>query len=188
MVNIFESFKIIYMGKTFWVRAKEVAGWSPEFEEQLNEDSEPEDDIFGGVDKPNTDNSEEEFEDENVVPDTVFDDESVKPSVVKNSSGNQDNKSEDPFDLYPLLNKNKGEKNKDSNCSESLKFPPSFTPSVEKEVGCNMNCDNLNGGASNQGDHVNAGIDNSYSKREGTESMGSGRFKRETHYAHEVIY
>nr|GFA00490.1 RNA-directed DNA polymerase, eukaryota, reverse transcriptase zinc-binding domain protein [Tanacetum cinerariifolium] len=90
--------------------------------------------FFGGVDKPNTDNSEEEFEDENVVPDAVFDDGSVKPSVVKNSSGNQ------------------GKKNKDSNCSESLKFPPGFTPSVEKEVGCNMdkqelNCDNLNGGA-----------------------------------------
>nr|GFC95679.1 DIE2/ALG10 family [Tanacetum cinerariifolium] len=59
-------------------------------------DSEPEDDIFGGVDKPNTDNSEEEFEDENVVSDTMFDDGSVKPSVVKNSSGNQGNKSEDP--------------------------------------------------------------------------------------------
>nr|GFB63259.1 hypothetical protein [Tanacetum cinerariifolium] len=87
---------------------------------------------------PNTDNSEEEFEDENVVPDTVFDDGSVKPYVVKNSSGNQ---------------------------------------------GCNMdkqelNCDNLNGGASNQGDHVNAGIDNSYSKKEGTKSVGSGRFKK----------
>nr|GFA87768.1 RNA-directed DNA polymerase, eukaryota [Tanacetum cinerariifolium] len=110
-----------FKGKTFWVRAKEVPGWSPEFEEQLDEDSELEDDIFGGVDKPNTDNSEEEFEDENVVPDTVFDDGIVKPSVVKNSSGNQ-----------------------------------------EKEVGCNidkqeLNCDILNGGASNQGDHVNAG-------------------------------
>nr|GEZ54635.1 RNA-directed DNA polymerase, eukaryota, reverse transcriptase zinc-binding domain protein [Tanacetum cinerariifolium] len=72
---------------------------------------------------------------------------------------------------------------KDSNCSESLKFPPGFTPSVKKEVGCNMdkrelNCDNLNKGASNQGDHVNVGIDNSYSKREGTESVGSGCFKK----------
>nr|GFD01006.1 nucleotide-binding alpha-beta plait domain-containing protein [Tanacetum cinerariifolium] len=113
----------------------------------------------------------------------VFDDGSVKPSVVENSSGNQGNKSEDRFNLYSLLNKNKGEKNKDSNCSESLKFLPGFTPSMEKEVGCNMdkpklNCDNLNGGASNQGDHVNAGIDNLYSKREGTESVGLGRFKK----------
>nr|GEX17358.1 cysteine-rich RLK (receptor-like protein kinase) 8 [Tanacetum cinerariifolium] len=88
MVNIFESFKIIYQGKTFWVRAKEVPGWSPKFEEQLDEDSEPEDDIF--EDKPNTDNSEEEFEAKNVVSDTVFDDGSVKPFVVKNSSGNKD--------------------------------------------------------------------------------------------------
>nr|GEY42236.1 DIE2/ALG10 family [Tanacetum cinerariifolium] len=120
MVNIFKSFKIIYQGKTFWVRAKEVPGWSLEFEEQLDEDSEPEDDIFGGVDKPNTDNSEEEFEDENVVLDTMFDDGSVKPSVVKNSSGNHGNKSEDPLDLYPLLYKKKREKNKDSNCSDVI--------------------------------------------------------------------
>nr|GEW01444.1 nucleotide-binding alpha-beta plait domain-containing protein [Tanacetum cinerariifolium] len=86
-----------FKGKTFWVRAKEVPGWSLEFEEQLDEDSEPEDDIFGDVDKPNTDNTEEEFEDENVVPDTMFDDGSVKPSFVKNSRGNQGNKSEDPL-------------------------------------------------------------------------------------------
>nr|GEY04760.1 nucleotide-binding alpha-beta plait domain-containing protein [Tanacetum cinerariifolium] len=145
-------------GKTFWIRAKEVPGWSLEFEQQLDEDSEPEDDIFGGVDKSNMDNSEEEFEDENVVPDTVFDDGSVKPSVVKNSSGNQGNKSEDPFDLYPLLNKNKGEKIR--------------IPIVE------LNCDNLNGGASNQGDDVNAGIDNLYSKRECTKSVGLRHFKK----------
>nr|GEY98995.1 hypothetical protein [Tanacetum cinerariifolium] len=160
-----------------------TADMGPKFKERLDEDSESEDDIFRGVDKPNTNNSDEEFEDENVVSDTVFNDGSVKPSVVKNSSGNQGNKSEDPFDLYPLLNKNKGEKNKDSNCCASLKFPPGFTPSVEKEVGCNMdkhelNYDNLNGGASNQGDHVNDGIDNSYSKREDTKSVGSGRFKK----------
>nr|GEV07609.1 hypothetical protein [Tanacetum cinerariifolium] len=91
----------------------------------------------------------------------------------------------EPWHSHPhIIASTSVEKNKDSNCNESLKFPPDFTPSVEKEVGCNMdkqelNCDNLNGGASNQGDHVNAGIDNSYSKREGTESVGSGRFKKE---------
>ncbi|GJU62693.1 hypothetical protein Tco_1244528 [Tanacetum coccineum] len=29
--NIFESFKIIIQGKVFWIRAKEVSGWAPDF-------------------------------------------------------------------------------------------------------------------------------------------------------------
>nr|GEW99121.1 RNA-directed DNA polymerase, eukaryota, reverse transcriptase zinc-binding domain protein [Tanacetum cinerariifolium] len=29
--NIFESFKIIVKGKTYWIRAKEVTGWAPKF-------------------------------------------------------------------------------------------------------------------------------------------------------------
>ncbi|GJU06407.1 nucleotide-binding alpha-beta plait domain-containing protein [Tanacetum coccineum] len=29
--NIFESFKIIVQGKVYWVRTKEVSGWSPDF-------------------------------------------------------------------------------------------------------------------------------------------------------------
>nr|GEY58573.1 nucleotide-binding alpha-beta plait domain-containing protein [Tanacetum cinerariifolium] len=92
---------------------------------------EPEDDIFGGVDKPNTDNREEEFEDENVVPDMVFDDGSVNLLLLR------------------------------------------ILVAIKE-----LNCDNLNEGASNQGDHVNAGIHNSYSKREGTESVGLGHFKK----------
>ncbi|GKE45967.1 hypothetical protein Tco_1473251 [Tanacetum coccineum] len=32
--NIFESFKIIIKGKVYWIRAKEVNGWSPDFIEE----------------------------------------------------------------------------------------------------------------------------------------------------------
>nr|GEZ20769.1 nucleotide-binding alpha-beta plait domain-containing protein [Tanacetum cinerariifolium] len=32
--NIFESFKVVFRGKVYWVRAKEVPGWTPEFLEE----------------------------------------------------------------------------------------------------------------------------------------------------------
>ncbi|GJY24067.1 nucleotide-binding alpha-beta plait domain-containing protein [Tanacetum coccineum] len=37
--NIYESFKVIIQGKTFWIRAKEVSGWMPDFEEDIDQDS-----------------------------------------------------------------------------------------------------------------------------------------------------
>ncbi|GJT34000.1 hypothetical protein Tco_0924419 [Tanacetum coccineum] len=43
-------------------------------------------------------------------------------------------KSEDPFGLYTLLNKPKIFYRSDSNSGNSLKFPPGFTPPVDKEV------------------------------------------------------
>nr|GFD10538.1 glucose-methanol-choline oxidoreductase, FAD/NAD(P)-binding domain protein [Tanacetum cinerariifolium] len=46
--NIFQSFKIIINGKVFWIRAKEVPGWIPDFveddEEENDSDSDPKDD------------------------------------------------------------------------------------------------------------------------------------------------
>ncbi|GJT56370.1 RNA-directed DNA polymerase, eukaryota [Tanacetum coccineum] len=34
--NIYESFKVIIQGKTFWIRAKEVSSWMPDFEEDFD--------------------------------------------------------------------------------------------------------------------------------------------------------
>nr|GEX00122.1 putative RNA-directed DNA polymerase, eukaryota, reverse transcriptase zinc-binding domain protein [Tanacetum cinerariifolium] len=36
--NIFESFKVVFRGKVYWVRAKEVPGWISEFLEESEED------------------------------------------------------------------------------------------------------------------------------------------------------
>ncbi|GKB66584.1 nucleotide-binding alpha-beta plait domain-containing protein, partial [Tanacetum coccineum] len=38
--NIYESFKVIIQGKTFWIRAKEVSSWMPDFEEDIDQDRE----------------------------------------------------------------------------------------------------------------------------------------------------
>ncbi|GJX46941.1 hypothetical protein Tco_0272131 [Tanacetum coccineum] len=36
--HIHESFKIVFRGKVYWVRASEVLGWTPEFSEEEEED------------------------------------------------------------------------------------------------------------------------------------------------------
>ncbi|GKA39857.1 kinase-like domain, phloem protein 2-like protein [Tanacetum coccineum] len=44
--NIYESFKVIIQGKKhFWIRLKEVLGWMPDFEEDIDQDSKSDDDL-----------------------------------------------------------------------------------------------------------------------------------------------
>ncbi|GJZ40679.1 ABC transporter E family member 2, partial [Tanacetum coccineum] len=43
--NIYESFKVIIQGKTFWIRAKEVSGLMPDFEEDIDQDSKSDDEL-----------------------------------------------------------------------------------------------------------------------------------------------
>ncbi|PWA86004.1 DIE2/ALG10 family [Artemisia annua] len=44
--NIFESFKLIFKGKVYWVRAKEVSGWTPDFDDQCEEETDSENEQF----------------------------------------------------------------------------------------------------------------------------------------------
>ncbi|GKD87502.1 nucleotide-binding alpha-beta plait domain-containing protein, partial [Tanacetum coccineum] len=37
-MNIFKNFKVIFRGKVFWIRAKEVPGWVPEFLDESDDD------------------------------------------------------------------------------------------------------------------------------------------------------
>ncbi|GJR51854.1 RNA-directed DNA polymerase, eukaryota [Tanacetum coccineum] len=91
-----------------------------------------------------------------LVQDIVFDDtmqgnnqgDGVKSEHLKE-------KSEDPFGLYALLNKvNRNE----SNSGTSIKFPPGFTPLVDKEEGMvNMNFKDDEKGSSNSGHFKKSG-------------------------------
>ncbi|GJX19794.1 FAR1 DNA binding domain, zinc finger, SWIM-type, MULE transposase domain containing protein [Tanacetum coccineum] len=92
--NILESFKIIYRGKLFWVRAKEVPGWEPDFMEDNDDDSDNDDDLINDLKK-------------------------MKKWKTH---------SEDPFNIYKLLTKNKENNHKEFNLEDSLKYPPGFTP------------------------------------------------------------
>nr|GEZ64918.1 RNA-directed DNA polymerase, eukaryota, reverse transcriptase zinc-binding domain protein [Tanacetum cinerariifolium] len=112
--NIFENFKIVFKGKVFQLRAKEVPGWEPEFLE-----FEDEDEMSDKVSLEGDCNME-------AVPDTVFD----------NASGTKDDVSEDPFWIYPILNKKSVDKdaNEDTD-SHSVPYPPGFTPRVQDNTG-----------------------------------------------------
>ncbi|GKF49665.1 hypothetical protein Tco_0142916 [Tanacetum coccineum] len=69
--NILESFKIIYRGKLFWVRAKEVPGWEPNFMEDNDDDSDNDDDLINDLKK---DEEMEGDSDTEAVLDTIFND------------------------------------------------------------------------------------------------------------------
>ncbi|GJY46578.1 RNA-directed DNA polymerase, eukaryota [Tanacetum coccineum] len=186
MFNIFESFKLIYQGKAYWVRAKEVLGWILDFVEQNDEDSESDDEQFEGDFKEDIGRSDEELDGENdvnVVPDTVFEEETHKSNDEEDSIGQNEKQSEDPFNIYSLLNKKKGENNKDSSTKDSLKYPPGFTPRKDVEADFQMsNKGNSfvreNGDKRKVSDDLNSGSKNNWSKKDGTESVVSGHFKK----------
>ncbi|GJT42186.1 RNA-directed DNA polymerase, eukaryota [Tanacetum coccineum] len=137
MSNIFESFKITYQGKAYWVCAKEIPGWTSDFDEHNDEDSDSDDEQFKGVFKEDIDGSDEEVQGENdvsVVPDTVVEETNPKSIDGDGSSDQIEKQSADPFNIYSLLNNNKLKENKESNTNESLKYPPGFTPSEDVEA------------------------------------------------------
>nr|GEW57384.1 RNA-directed DNA polymerase, eukaryota [Tanacetum cinerariifolium] len=100
--NIFESFKIISKGKVFWVRAKEVSGWLPDFVEDEEED----------------DDSVDGSKDNNLYFEKV--------DKQKDSGSN----SVDPFNIYDILNKKQKNVNEGSKSNDTTKYPPGFTPTI----------------------------------------------------------
>ncbi|GKB46791.1 nucleotide-binding alpha-beta plait domain-containing protein, partial [Tanacetum coccineum] len=101
--------------KVFWVRAKEIPGWVSDFMEDVNEEYDMDDATNG-----------EESNGE--------DDELHKINSENGYVGQNKANSEDPFNLYDLLNKKKDENNKGDCVEDSLKFPSGFTPKDTNEV------------------------------------------------------
>ncbi|GJV68080.1 nucleotide-binding alpha-beta plait domain-containing protein [Tanacetum coccineum] len=75
--NILESFKVIVQGKVFWVRAKEVCGWTPDFVEEEENESEYDDVVSkegdqetnGGLHNPKSSDGDSDVKE---VSDTIF--------------------------------------------------------------------------------------------------------------------
>nr|GEV31055.1 RNA-directed DNA polymerase, eukaryota [Tanacetum cinerariifolium] len=125
-INIFESFKIIFHGNVFWIRAKEVSGWAPDF----MEDNEEEYDI--DCDTKEEDSKGEDAglkscsifgEDSDVeeVPETKLEEVLHKSNMEEAFVGQMDMRSEDPFKIYDLLNKKQEDINKGPSLENSLK-------------------------------------------------------------------
>nr|GEY30077.1 nucleotide-binding alpha-beta plait domain-containing protein [Tanacetum cinerariifolium] len=127
--NIFESFKIVFKGKVFRLRAKEVPGWEPELLEEFDDEVQSENASLEGDDKTQDEDYGGYNSDIAEVPETVFDD----------SIGRNENVSDDPFGIYSILNKNNADKNDKGNTdNQSFQYPPGFTP-IDEENGSRDN-------------------------------------------------
>nr|GEZ23354.1 nucleotide-binding alpha-beta plait domain-containing protein [Tanacetum cinerariifolium] len=140
-LNIFENFKIIFRGKVFWIRAKEVPGWVSELLEESDDDDHSDDGFKEGDPKAHNAGSCGDDSDLAEVSKTLFDE----------STRQKEKHSEDPFGVYPLLNKNNKEKPEIVNDDDhSLQYPSGFTPNVvtnefvmNEENGRSVNGDSL---------------------------------------------
>ncbi|GJZ49070.1 RNA-directed DNA polymerase, eukaryota, partial [Tanacetum coccineum] len=127
-VNIFENFKIIFRGKVFWIRAKEVPGWVPDFLKESNDD---ESDVVSKGGDPKTHDLGSCREDGDVVevPETLFKEERHSNDIpVEENTNPKENHSEDLFGIYSLLNKKKATIGEDGPSDQSPIYLPGFTP------------------------------------------------------------
>ncbi|GKA54557.1 nucleotide-binding alpha-beta plait domain-containing protein [Tanacetum coccineum] len=138
--NIYESFKVIIQGKTFWIRAKEVSGWMPDFEEDIDQDSKSDDELSneGSFDENGglriTPNVEGESDLEEVA-ETIFEKEQASVEVKEGcNSVQKETRSEDPFNIYDLLDKKKSAYCDIPNSDDTLKYPPGFTPETDVDA------------------------------------------------------
>ncbi|GJR89741.1 RNA-directed DNA polymerase, eukaryota [Tanacetum coccineum] len=144
--SILEKFKIIFRGKVFMVRAKELFTWNPTFlDHKEMEYSSDDESVHDTKKKPvHSQHSEEDSgddSDEEGVPETIFGDNSSPPNNCSGGMGEQ--KSDDPFRIYDLLKKQHSGGARES--SPSLSHPPGFTPEVFE--------------IRKENDHVEGGID-----------------------------
>nr|GEX85328.1 RNA-directed DNA polymerase, eukaryota, reverse transcriptase zinc-binding domain protein [Tanacetum cinerariifolium] len=118
--NIFETSKIIFRGKVFWIRAKEVPGWVPDFLEEYDEEDLSDD---GSRDVDSKKKNLETYGDDNdleEVQETVFEEKGESNhNVDENSSGLKEYHSEDPFGFTPNEESDTLDVNKEDNSSFS---------------------------------------------------------------------
>ncbi|GJY01398.1 RNA-directed DNA polymerase, eukaryota [Tanacetum coccineum] len=146
--NILESFKVIFKGKLYTVRAKELFAWTPQFQIYKPMDNLSDDVASIGNISPSSDKllSDDELVDEcddDRVP--VVGDKS--PDVPNNIDEAEVQQSEDPFELYDLLNK----PSDDKDAEPSLSHPPGFSPQVSNQTRNDLTSDN----ATNMAVHSN---------------------------------
>ncbi|GJY62118.1 nucleotide-binding alpha-beta plait domain-containing protein [Tanacetum coccineum] len=162
-----------WSGPTFKrIAAKWVLGWTPKFSEEEEEDElSVEDNNDGRINDLEANNGIDESDVEEVL-ETLFD----QPDDQK------DKHSEDPFGLYPLLNKENIElARKVTEEDHSLSHPPGFTPEEGLNEGNTVNLDMKDYGENERDDNsfvnLEDGKDNSESVNKNSESKRSGHSK-----------
>ncbi|GJU55347.1 RNA-directed DNA polymerase, eukaryota [Tanacetum coccineum] len=121
--------------KVFWVRAKEVSGWLPDFVKDEEED----DDFVDGSRDDNlysekVDNEKEVSSEEGdikEVSETVFEKEQDQAQKEENFNMTENgSNSADPFNIYDILNKKQKNANEGPKSNDTTKYPPGFTPMI----------------------------------------------------------
>ncbi|GKB50110.1 hypothetical protein Tco_0900863 [Tanacetum coccineum] len=123
---------MIFRGKVFVLRAKEIPGWVPEFADEFDDDDESEEGSKGYTANRHGAFNFDDADDVDKVPETELDD-----PLEQN-----ENPSEDPFGIYSILNKNKDNDANIPVSDHSIKFPPGFTPngvSMQEDIGRSVN-------------------------------------------------
>nr|GEU89013.1 RNA-directed DNA polymerase, eukaryota [Tanacetum cinerariifolium] len=135
-VSILESFKIIVKGKVFNVRAKELFTWNPSFVVHKETDYASKEGFDHGSNNKGSfqHHNEEEIRgeydsDDDGIPETVFG--SISSSHNQDNGGNENTHSEDPFEIYQVLENKKGNVNREP--TVSLSHPPGFTPGGDEK-------------------------------------------------------
>nr|GEW26082.1 RNA-directed DNA polymerase, eukaryota, reverse transcriptase zinc-binding domain protein [Tanacetum cinerariifolium] len=167
--SILEEFKIIHRGKVYWIRANETPGWVPDFADESDDEDQDNDKSKDGSfsdHEPGCGGGDTDVEE---VPKTLFEEDGqVNNNLENEHMEKQEDKSEDPFNIYPLLNKNNNMAGKDNKSEGSLKYPHGFTP----QEGTDANTMHAEG---NINDNV---VDFSDCKMHGANDVSSGnRFK-----------
>ncbi|GJT75163.1 RNA-directed DNA polymerase, eukaryota, reverse transcriptase zinc-binding domain protein [Tanacetum coccineum] len=180
--NILETLKIIIQGKVFWIRANEAYGWVPDFVEDEESDCHTDEEESDGELQENNKKSRnlatmEGDSDVEEVPNTVFEQTQPQDHQEDPKDNQSDIHSEDPFNLYDILNKKKPSNSGCTSPDENPKYPPGFTPLVSVDTFL-KNAGEMNGkkeihdkGAQKE----NLSATNSKEVRE--ESVCSGHFK-----------
>nr|GEU39486.1 RNA-directed DNA polymerase, eukaryota, reverse transcriptase zinc-binding domain protein [Tanacetum cinerariifolium] len=125
--SFLEDFKIVFRGKVFWIRAKETPGWVPEFMDDEDDDDQTDDQYDdeinnGGINGQETSNGVNS--DAKEVPETAVGEEGQEENNAdKESLEKTGDKSEDPFNIYPLLNKNNNNGMNNNASVDNLKYP-----------------------------------------------------------------
>ncbi|GJV31814.1 RNA-directed DNA polymerase, eukaryota [Tanacetum coccineum] len=144
-VIINDTIKFIVNGKLFWIRVKELELWSPNFNDEKDDNFISGDESVDNEVENNNDNLMNDFEldNENEI-DHVSESSCMNENdlVYKQASKSLKNpsKSADPFSIYSLLKKNKEEVVMEDNINNVTSdksdppFPPGFTPDVGKVI------------------------------------------------------
>ncbi|GJT83028.1 RNA-directed DNA polymerase, eukaryota [Tanacetum coccineum] len=127
--NIFEEFKIIFRGKTSWIRAKETPGWVPDFMEENDDEEQSDVDSKEGEFKVHDTGIYGGDSDVEEARETLFEKSGKKENNLdEEHKDKQEKNSEDPFNIYKLLKKKKDTTENEINSEQTMKYPPGFTP------------------------------------------------------------